>query len=86
MRLIISQGKTIKTKTNAEIWLDELEERVIANFNSQMVNQEMSNVAEIKQKGAITDPTEIQKEKLKGRFNLKLNSKLDMPVRIGKYA
>lgn len=79
-------GKHLKEKTACEERIEELEERLVGEFKEKAIANQINNVAELENKMLISSETEANKEKLKGRFRLRINPTLDLRVKIGKYA
>lgn len=67
--------------------MDFIEEKVTELFSLQGETPGMTNITEVLNKSiAMENEAEINKEKLKGRFIIHLNSKVPMKQQIEKYA
>lgn len=84
-RLWIKNGKT-QDKTIAQEKIDLVEEEVAKNFRISQNMNTLNNVTEIQNKAMMADEGKVLQEKLKGRFDLKINSKLPMETKISMFS
>lgn len=86
LRQILLRTTDVKPKTLAEENLEELEARVIAEFADRSQMLKIQTVSELENKIVFSNETEINKEKLKGKFRLCFNHDLNMDKKIEKFA
>ena len=84
-RLKIKQG-TLKGITQAEERNQEIEKRCAEELLNEREEENKNDVAQIRNKLMMFDEAKATGEKLKGRFDLRINSGLKMPKKICKFA
>lgn len=86
MRERIAAGKSVREKTYAEENLAEVEQRVIEEFGRSRDEVCAAEATELTNKAALFDDAQANKEKLKGKFSLRLNKNLTLAQQIERYA
>lgn len=76
----------MKEKTYQEKILEEIEDRVIKEFTASSMIKNADSVAEVHNVSSKYNETDANKEKLLGKFDLKLSKTLTMPQKMVKYA
>lgn len=76
----------LREKTIAEENLTRVEQKVENEFALHQSIVKINNVTELENKAFIADTASLNSEKLKGRFNLRINHGLNMSKKIEMYA
>ena len=84
-RLRIRQGKPESFSIVYER-IQDIEKSVIADLNIKKQLSSLNSVADVRNKAVLTDNRKVMLEKLKGRFDLKLNQNLSMDTKINMFS
>jgi hypothetical protein len=73
-------------KSVAQEKIENIETEITKNFKIKEDLNSLTNIADVKNKAVLSDESRVRREKLKGRFDLKINSKLPMELKINIFS